>query len=256
MQASASPAAWASSGLRRLGRAVVDGVLPPRCLACGETVGEPDALCGRCWSGITFFAPPWCAACGLPFPHPMGEDAVCADCARERRSWDRARAVLRYDKHSRRLVLGLEAWRPDPCGSRLRALDAPRRRARSSPAPIFWSRCRCIGRGCFSGATIRRRCWRRRSARPAARRSRRTGWCAAAARRRKAISGRRRASAMCAAPLPSRAGPQLCRQAGGRSSTTCMTTGATVEECARVLKRAGAASVGVLTLARALRVGG
>jgi predicted amidophosphoribosyltransferase len=35
-----------------------------------------------------------------------------------------------------------------------------------------------------------------------------------------------------------------------------MTTGATVEECARVLKRAGAAFVGVLTLARALRVGG
>jgi predicted amidophosphoribosyltransferase len=35
-----------------------------------------------------------------------------------------------------------------------------------------------------------------------------------------------------------------------------MTTGATVEECARVLKRAGAASVGVLTLARAVRIGG
>src|SRR6516165_6683813 len=35
-----------------------------------------------------------------------------------------------------------------------------------------------------------------------------------------------------------------------------LTTGATVEECARVLKRAGAASVSVLTLARALRIGG
>jgi predicted amidophosphoribosyltransferase len=34
-----------------------------------------------------------------------------------------------------------------------------------------------------------------------------------------------------------------------------MTTGATVEECARVLKRAGASSIGVLTLARALRTG-
>jgi ComF family protein len=34
-----------------------------------------------------------------------------------------------------------------------------------------------------------------------------------------------------------------------------MTTGATADECARVLKRAGAASVGVLTLARALRIG-
>jgi predicted amidophosphoribosyltransferase len=50
--------------LRRLGRAVVDGVLPPRCLNCGATVGEVDALCGQCWAGMTFFAPPWCAVCG------------------------------------------------------------------------------------------------------------------------------------------------------------------------------------------------
>ena len=84
--------------LRRLGRAVVDGVLPPRCLACGTIVDEPDALCSRCWAGMTFFAPPWCAICGLPFPHPMGEEAVCADCARQKPSWDRARAVMRYDK--------------------------------------------------------------------------------------------------------------------------------------------------------------
>jgi len=34
-----------------------------------------------------------------------------------------------------------------------------------------------------------------------------------------------------------------------------MTTGATVDECARVLKAAGAEFVGVLTLARALRTG-
>src|SRR5262249_27305231 len=90
------------------GRVVVDGVLPPRCLACGATVEGPDALCAQCWAPISFFAPPWCANCGLPFAYPMGEGAVCADCARERASWDRARAVLRYDKHSRRLVLSLK----------------------------------------------------------------------------------------------------------------------------------------------------
>src|SRR6202030_241112 len=114
MHASATLANWASSRLRRIGRAVVDGVLPPRCLACGETIGEPDALCGRCWRGITFFAPPWCAACGAPFAHPMGEDAMCGACASERRSWDKARAVLRYDKHSRHLARA-EARRQDSC---------------------------------------------------------------------------------------------------------------------------------------------
>src|SRR5437588_13036690 len=108
MQLSAALPAQFHQALHRVGRAVVDGMLPPRCLACGTTVDEPDALCPKCWTAMTFFAPPWCAMCGLPFPHPMGEGAVCADCARAQASWHRARAVLRYDKHSRRLVLSLK----------------------------------------------------------------------------------------------------------------------------------------------------
>ena len=101
MQASASLAGRASGHLLRIGRAVIDGVLPPRCLACGEIVDEADSLCGRCWAGITFFVPPWCALCGAPFPHPMEEDALCGACARERRNlpargaFDLAMEVLR-----------------------------------------------------------------------------------------------------------------------------------------------------------------
>ncbi|HEV2333899.1 MAG TPA: double zinc ribbon domain-containing protein [Stellaceae bacterium] len=57
------PARWRRA-VRQIGRHVVDGVLPPRCLACGLVVGEPDALCGRCWASMTFFAPPWCAVRG------------------------------------------------------------------------------------------------------------------------------------------------------------------------------------------------
>ena len=198
------------------GRAVVDGVLPPRCLACGETVGEPDALCGRCWGGITFFAAPWCVACGLPFPHPMGEDALCGSCAREQRSWDRARAVLRYDKNSRRLVLGLKhgdrthlagafgRWMHRAGGEVLTGADL------LVPVPL-------IGPGSFSAATTRRRCSHRRSARPAAPMSRRIGWFAAAARRRRVTWGRRRASATCAAPSRSKPVAAL-RASGWRSS--------------------------------------
>src|SRR5260370_1424879 len=130
---------------RQVARTLVDGVLPPRCLACGTVVGEPDALCGQCWAAMTFFAPPWCAVCGLPFPHPMGEGAVCAECARERASWDRARSVLRYDKHSRRLVLALKHGdRTHLAGAlggwmRRAGRGGPDRARFIPPAPAHWT---------------------------------------------------------------------------------------------------------------------
>jgi predicted amidophosphoribosyltransferase len=95
---------------------------------------------------MTFFAPPWCAVCGLPFPHPIGDGAICAECARERASWHRARAVLRYDKYSRRLVLSLKhgdrthlapalgRWMKRAGGDILDGADA------MIPVPLHWTR--------------------------------------------------------------------------------------------------------------------
>ncbi|HZK91537.1 MAG TPA: double zinc ribbon domain-containing protein [Stellaceae bacterium] len=207
-------AATLPSRLRRLGRAVVDGVLPPRCLACGATVGEVDSLCGPCWGAISFFAPPWCSRCGLPFAHPMGEGAVCADCARQQPSWDRARAVLRYDRHSRRLVLMLKhgdqthlagafgRWMHRAGGEVLAGADL------LMPVPLHWTR--LFGRR-FNQAALLARAIHRAGGRP----SRRIGWRAAAARRRRGCWARRHGRAMCAGPSRCAAG------AASRASGWC-----------------------------------
>jgi ComF family protein len=239
--------------VRRIARAVVDGVLPPRCLACGATVDDVDALCPACWGSMSFFAPPWCAVCGLPFPHPMGDDAVCADCARERHSWDQARAVLRYDRHSRRLVLMLKhgdqthlarafgGWMRRAGGDLLDGADL------LVPVPLHWTRLFSrrfnqaallanaihTAGGPSLGADWLVRCRRTPS-------QGRLGPLARERNVRGAFALRRG------------------RSVQGRSVVLIddvLTTGATAEECARVLRRAGAASIGVLTLARALRAG-
>lgn len=240
--------------LRRWGRTIVDAVLPPRCLACGEIVGEPDSLCGPCWSAITFFAPPWCSRCGLPFPHPMGEGAVCAECARERASWDRARAVMRYDKHSRRLVLALKH------GDRThlaKALGGWMRRAGGEildradfivPVPLHWTR---LFARRYNQAGLLAHAIHAAGGPPVApdwlvrrRRTPSQGRLGALARTRN-VRG-----AFALRPGRSVVGKRLV------IVDDVLTTGATVEECARVLRREGAGFVGILTLARALRVGG
>ena len=239
---------------RQIGRAIVDAVLPPRCLACGETVAEPDSLCGRCWAAMTFFAPPWCRMCGLPFPYPMGEDAVCAACAREHNSWDRARAVLRYDRHSRQLVLALKhgdrthlaralgGWMQRAGGELLEGADL------LVPVPLHWSRlfARRFNQAALlayavhaaGGPSVAPDWLVRRRRTPS------QGRLGALARVRN-VRG-----AFALKPSRSVAGKRVV------IVDDVLTTGATVAECARVLRRDGAASVGVLTLARALRAGG
>ena len=239
--------------MRRIGRAVVDGVLPPRCLACGKTIAEPDALCGRCWSGITFFAVPWCAACGAPFAHPMGEGAICGACANGRRSWDKARSVLRYDKHSRHLVLGLKhgdrthvagafgRWMHRAGGEVLADTDL------LVPVPLHWTR--LFQRRYNQAALLAQAIHSAGGPEIAA------DWLV---RRRRTASQGHLGPAARERNVRGAFAVQAGRSFAGKRVVVIddvMTTGATVEECARVLKRSGAASVGVLTLARALRVG-
>jgi ComF family protein len=253
MPASTILFARAAVRLQSIGRAVIDGVLPPRCLACGAIVDEPESLCPGCWRAVTFFTQPWCAVCGMPFPHPMGDDAICADCTRERRSWDWARAVLRYDKNSRRLVLALKhgdrthlavafgRWMHRVGGEALSAADF------LVPVPLHWTR---LFQRRYNQAALLAQAIHSAGGPPAAvsclirrRRTPPQGRLSAAARSRNV----RAAFAM-------RAG----RSVTGKRVVIIddvMTTGATLDECARVLRRAGAASVGALTLARALRSG-
>ncbi len=239
--------------LHRAGRAAVDAVLPPRCLACGETVGDPGSLCGRCWAAMTFFAAPWCARCGLPFPHPMGEGAVCADCARGKASWDRARAVMRYDRHSRRLVLALKYDRTDLAA----ALGRWMRQAGGEilggadlviPVPLHWTR--LLARR-YNQASLLAHAIHAAGGPPVA-----PDWLV---RRRRTPSQGRLGPLARARNVRGAFALRPGRDVRGKRLVIIddvLTTGATAEECARVLRREGPAFVGVLTLARALRAGG
>jgi ComF family protein len=243
----------AARHLRHLGRAVLDAVLPPRCLACGEITAMPDALCGRCWNGMSFFAPPWCAVCGLPFPHPIGEGAVCADCARGRHSWDRARAALRYDKNSRGLVLALKhadaTHAAGAFGHWMRRAGAEMLAGADLlvPVPLHWTR---LFQRRYNQAALLAQAIHAAGGPPVA-----PDWLLR--RRRTPVQGhlgplaraRNVRSAFAIRPGRDFAGKRVVL------IDDVMTTGATAEECARVLRRAGAVFIGVLTLARALRAG-
>jgi ComF family protein len=99
-----------AAGIRSAGRTALDLLLPPNCLTCDAPVDAPGRFCAACFRVTGFVTEPCCRRCGVPFAHAgeAGADRLCPACREQPPPWGRARAALRYDRQSRRIVLPLK----------------------------------------------------------------------------------------------------------------------------------------------------
>jgi ComF family protein len=99
----AKPSRWRSL-LRGAGARVLDLAYPPQCAACREIVGEPATLCPACWREMPFISRPFCERLGTPFAVDIGGPLLSPAAIADPPVFGRARAVARYDGASRELV--------------------------------------------------------------------------------------------------------------------------------------------------------
>ena len=239
----------------QLGRVVLDTLLPPRCLTCEATVERQHQLCSACWSALRFLAEPLCACCGTPFPFESQPGLLCAECIAEPPRFRKARAVLAYDDRSRDAILALKHGdRTDAApgfGAWLARAGAELVAEADALVPVPLHRWRLFRRRYNQSALL---------AQAAARATRLPVLADALQRTRNTPTQgtRTRLGRFDNVRGAFRVRPAREAQVAGRRLILVddvMTTGATVEACAAVLLRAGAAHVDVLTLARVVREG-
>ena len=86
--------------------ALIDTILPPQSLISGD-ISDMGAD-GDLWSHIRFLDEPCCAVCGFPFDFDEGLEALCGRCAIRRPAYSSARAAFAYDDKSRGFILGFK----------------------------------------------------------------------------------------------------------------------------------------------------
>jgi ComF family protein len=87
---------------------LLDIIYPPRCISCGDNVHENGSICAKCWSDINFITNPQCNICGFPFDFEVSADALCSGCIKTKPSFSKARAVFIYDDASYNMIKSLK----------------------------------------------------------------------------------------------------------------------------------------------------
>lgn len=230
-----------TQGIRLLCRKAAAACLPNACLMCG---GDSEAVvCPDCRADLPLLPPARCPCCA----EPTSRGERCGNCLARPPHFDRATAAYRYDFPLDRLIHGLKyggqlalaGW----FGHQLAGALAGERADRLIPLPLHPLRLQ--ERGFNQSGEIARAISRRLSIPLDLDICRRT----------------RPTSPQAGLPIGERA-------ANIRGAFECiadlsgerillvddvMTSGATLNECARILKLHGAASIGVAVVARALR---
>jgi ComF family protein len=246
---------------------LLNPVFPPRCLVCGdfktwqfsqgkvepENAFDPNAtsVCRSCQKGFTCVKSPLCVKCGLPFVSREGSDHTCSTCLTQKRYFRKARAYGVYDGN---LMEAIHLLKYEKKTALAKPLSALARKAFYQswdaesidllvPVPLHVRRLRERG---FNQAYLLARRWTRQEGIPldglnlCRHRCTEPQTTLSRADRQKNIRG------AFALRYPERIQGQKIVLVDD-----VYTTGATVNECAKVLMDGGAEFVDVLTLARA-----
>ncbi len=231
-------------------RAFLSLLYPPCCEGCSAPVEHPRYLCETCAAGVTRIEPPFCQVCSEPFHGAITGQFTCANCADRKFHFTCAVAAYRSEgvvrdfihrfKYLREFHLRhpLASWAADALADdriREQPVDA------FVPVPLFVARERHRE---FNQAAVLARLIGKRAGVPVSDCLARTRNTTSQLRydRRKRMENLRNAFEM-----------RHNRDVRGRHLVLVddvLTTGSTLDECARVLLDGGAASVRAITVAR------
>ncbi len=83
---------------------LINYILPPRCLSCSEILNSKGEFCASCWGKLDFIAKPYCQLCGRKLAIAILDNFCCTRCYNNKPNYDLARSLLKFNEYSKKII--------------------------------------------------------------------------------------------------------------------------------------------------------
>lgn len=91
-------------GISVLFESTINYIFPFRRSACSNLTNSSDGICGSCWPNFTFIDKPYCIVCCKKFEINFTEVNICAKCIISKPKVDMIRTLLEFSPETKKLV--------------------------------------------------------------------------------------------------------------------------------------------------------
>ena len=239
--------------VKRLLNDVCDIIFPPQCLSCAENNLPAEGIfCSSCLEKIRFITGSLCPICGIPFLNSPAEGHICGKCLENNPYYTQARSMASFEtiimeaihkfKYGRNITIG------DALGSCMAAFSFPdfdySKYSLLIPVPLHIKRLR--ERGFNQSLLLAQKLGKKYRLPVSFSLLKRRKFTLTQTGLNKKERGKNIKGAFAVLDRQKVSGKNIIL------IDDVYTTGATINECAKVLLKAGAEQVAVLTLARVL----
>lgn len=90
--------------MQKFFKKIIELIFPNQCLYCSKLIGQEGAFCNCCWKKLQFITDPKCNICSHPFEFQVADNLICAKCLSDKPSYDKAITVFRYNQIIKKVI--------------------------------------------------------------------------------------------------------------------------------------------------------
>ncbi len=83
---------------------ILEIIFPSHCLYCEKIISAEGLFCSDCWQKLQFITEPKCKICAHPFDFKVSDDLTCASCLSDPPAYDKTITVFRYNEIIKKII--------------------------------------------------------------------------------------------------------------------------------------------------------